>query len=191
MDNFLSILDPMFSYIDKGKLFRQPFMWLYYLIGSVLAIACLYGLTNVFDGFKHSRGGVTFFLILMIILLLAVAVFSIMYWFKRATQVNTGMPKNSRFFAIPAVANLLRCLGEWSGIVLACAGAYISLFASILASNDPMFSQIASYGFAGVVLFPIFGYVLIVFTRFLSESTLAIASIANDTRELATFNPAN
>lgn len=190
MDNFFNILDPMFKYIDKGKLFRQPFMWLYYLLGVVTAIMCLYRLGDIFDAFKYTKGSVTVFLILLIPLIFVIAIFSVLYWFKRATQVNANMPANSRFFAIPAVANLIRCLGEWAGIVVACAGAYMSLFGSILAQNS-FIGNYASYGFIGVVICPIVGYIIIVLTRFLSESTLALASIANDTHELATFNPAN
>lgn len=191
MGSFFNFLDPMFNYIDKGKLFRQPFMWLYYLIGVGCALWLLYSLGNIFDQFKHSKGSVTIMLILLIILVLAIAVFSVMYWFKRATQVNSDMPANSRFFAIPAVANLMRCLGEFSGIVIAGAGAYVSLFTAIFASDNYFMRDMAAYGLLGVVVCPIIGYIVLVVTRFFSESVLAIASIANDTRELATFNPAN
>lgn len=166
-------------------------MWLYYLIGVGCALWLLYSLGNIFDQFKHSKGSVTIMLILLIILVLAIAVFSVMYWFKRATQVNSDMPANSRFFAIPAVANLMRCLGEFSGIVIAGAGAYVSLFTAIFASDNYFMRDMAAYGLLGVIVCPIIGYIVLVVTRFFSESVLAIASIANDTRELATFNPAN
>lgn len=191
MNSFFNFLDPMFNYIDKGKLFRQPFMWLYYLIGVGCALWLLYSLGDIFDQFSHTKGSATFMLILLIFLDLAVAVFSVMYWFKRATQVNTNMPANSRFFAIPAVANLLRCLGEFVGIVIAGAGAYISLFTAIFASDNYFLRNMAAYGLLGIIVCPIIGYIILVVARFFSESILAIASIANDTRELATFNPAN
>ncbi|MDE6289054.1 MAG: hypothetical protein K2M00_09775, partial [Muribaculaceae bacterium] len=155
------------------------------------ALWLLYSLGNVFDQFKYAKGGTTVMLILLIILIIAIATFSVMYWFKRATQVNSNMPANSRFFAIPAVANLLRCLGEFCGIVVAGAGAYISLFTAIFASDNYFMRDMATYGLLGIVVCPIIGYIIVVVSRFFSESILAIASIANDTRELATFNPAN
>ncbi|MCM1032266.1 MAG: hypothetical protein NC405_00755 [Odoribacter sp.] len=184
--SFFNLLDPMFKYIDGGKLFRQPFMWLYYVIGVLTAFLCVYGVVQIIDMFKYAEGMGTLGLIFIMLVLLAMAVFSVIYWFKRAGDINNETPRGARFFAIPAIANLVRCFGEWASITFGIGGAVIALFAWIFASK---YFNMGGEGIFAVVIFPVAGYVFIIFTRFLSETILATASIANDVHELATFNP--
>lgn len=182
---FFNLLDPVLNYIDSGKILRQPFMWFYYLLGVLAALLCFYGVVQVCDAFKYMNGMGTLGLILAIIVLIAMALYSIIYWFKRASNVNGDVPVGARFTAIPAIANFIRCLGEWWGIAFGVGGAVICLFLGIFAAKYYGGGQL----FLGILICPIMGYVTLVFFRFLSESLLAIASIANDVHELATFNP--
>lgn len=184
--SFFSFLDPMFRYIDGGKLFRQPFMWLYYILGVITALACFGGVGKVCELFRYLEGIQILWGVIAILILLAAAVFSVLYWFRRASDVNADVPQGARFLAIPAVANLVRCFGEWISIVFGVCGTLITLFAWIFAANQ---FDLGGEGIFVVIAIPVFAYINLIFTRFLSESMLAIASIANDVHELATFNP--
>lgn len=191
MTSILAILKPMFDYIDSGKLFRQPIQWLYYALGVFLAIFMLYSISLTSDMFKI--GGVAIVVaVFIIILMIALAAFSLLYWFKRGNDVKIDTPKGARFVAIPVIANIIRCFGEYAGIVMAVSGVFIGVFAGIFW----LFSRELQYiidicPFILIIAGPIVGYLQLLVNRFLSESMLAIASIANDVHELATFNPVN
>lgn len=191
MTSILAILKPMFDYIDSGKLFRQPIQWLYYALGVFLAIFMLYSISTTSDMFKI--GGVAIVVaVFLIILMIALAAFSLLYWFKRGNDVKIDTPKGARFVAIPVIANIIRCFGEYAGIVMAVSGVFIGVIAGIFW----LFSRELQYiidicPFILIIAGPVVGYLQLLVNRFLSESMLAIASIANDVRELATFNPVN
>lgn len=191
MTSILAILKPLFDYIDSGKLFRQPIQWLYYALGVVFAIFMLYSISLTSDMFKI--GGIAIVVaVFIIILMIALSAFSVLYWFKRGNDVRIDTPKGARFVAIPVIANIVRCFGEYVGIVMAVSGVFIGVFAGIFW----LFSKELQYimdicPFILIVVGPVVGYLHLLSNRFLSEFMLAIASIANDTHELATFNPTN
>lgn len=191
MKGILAILKPLFDYIDSGKLFRQPIQWLYYAQGVVFAIFMLYSISLTSYMFKI--GGIAIVVaVFIIILMIALSAFSVLYWFKRGNDVGIDTPKGARFVAIPVIANIVRCFGEYVGIVMAVSGVFIGVFAGIFW----LFSKELQYimdicPFILIVVGPVVGYLHLLFNRFISEMMLAIASIANDTHELATFNPTN
>lgn len=191
MTSIIAILKPLFDYIDSGKLFRQPIQWLYYALGVVFAIFMLYSISLTSYMFKI--GGIAIVVaVFIIILMIALSAFSVLYWFKRGNDVSIDTPKGARFVAIPVIANIVRCFGEYVGIVMAVSGVFIGVFAGIFW----LFSKELQYimgicPFILIVVGPVVGYLHLLFNRFISEMMLAIASIANDTHELATFNPTN
>lgn len=181
---FNSLLDPMFNYIDNGRLFRQPFMWLYYLLGVLFAIGIFIGIIELFGDMKRMDASGKFGIILDAIIMLAACVFSVIYWFKRAPEVGKIVKPGSRFVAIPAVANLIRCLGEYTGILIGVGGFLLMLIAVLT-------EEYLGFSFGHILLVPVVGFIIVVISRCVSESMLAMVSIANDTHELATFNPVN
>lgn len=191
MTSILAILKPLFDYIDSGKLFRQPIQWLYYALGVVFAIFMLYSISLTSVMFKI--GGIAIVVaVFIIILMIALSAFSVLYWFKRGNDVRIDTPMGARFVAIPVIANIVRCFGEYVGIVMAVSGVFIGVFAGIFW----LFSKELQYimdicPFILIVVGPVVGYLHLLINRYISERMLAIASIANDTHELATFNPAN
>lgn len=191
MTSILAILKPLFDYIDSGKLFRQPIQWLYYALGVVFAIFMLYSISLTSVMFKI--GGIAIVVaVFIIILMIALSAFSVLYWFKRGNDVRIDTPRDARFVAIPVIANIVRCFGEYVGIVMAVSGVFIGVFAGIFW----LFSKELQYimdicPFILIVVGPVVGYLHLLINRYISERMLAIASIANDTHELATFNPAN
>ncbi len=44
-------------------------------------------------------------------------------------------------------------------------------------------SFIGSFGIAGIIMFPVLGYFIILLTRFLAEQFKALAAIANNTKK--------
>lgn len=185
MDKILSILEPLFKYIDGGKMFKQPFKVLYYVFGVLTCLGCLYFITQVFDMVKALNGGAYVWAILMLVVLLAAGVFSLIYWFKRAKLVGCDIPENTRFLAIPAVAGLTITFGEWMGLVVMFVGGLWGLLFAILMPITGNGADAFLVGLAITAGSIIGGYLTIIFFRLLGEQILAIGAIANDTSVIA------
>lgn len=177
MSSFFNMLDPLLKYIDDGQLFRQPFKWLFYAIGILLAGGCFYAIYNMFDKVEYMTGKHVFFIILMSLILIAVAIFCVVYWFNRAGEIEYELGIGN-LQAMPAVALLIRYLGECSGCVIAGAGCLGSLFVFLFFGDDSF--GIFDDAWKGIFMCPILGYVEILLSRFLAEMCVALANISND-----------
>lgn len=183
MDSINAFLNPVFEYLESGKLFRQPLAILYYLIGVAVCFYGIYRVIDFFSGYQFKYGGTEFkfFYILLAIVIIALCLFSIMFWFRRANMLKQERFEDTKFLAIPVVANLFRTIGEWLGVVTAVLLVWIGfLFIIFLAKYDMALS-----GLICMIAGPIIGYLTIVFFRYFAEAALAKAEIANNTRDTA------
>lgn len=180
-------LNPLFNYLDGGKLFSQPFRILYYAIGVLTCLSCLAGIAEAFDYIKYMKGIAYVFAVLISIVLIGAAVFSLLYWFRRASEVNSDVPENARFLAIPAVGGLVITFAEWLGIITAAVGVCVGILTAIILPFAVSYGggEVFLSGLGLAVGAAIGGYIIIVLGRLLGEQILAIGAIANDTRAIA------
>ena len=81
-------------------------------------------------------------------------------------------------------------MGEWIGTLVILVGFFVSLILVIFLGNhsdllsDFLDLPFLRSGVAGILLMPVYGFLIMVFTRFLAEQFRALASIANNTRKL-------
>ncbi|MBD5214059.1 MAG: hypothetical protein HDS75_04460 [Bacteroidales bacterium] len=181
MDKFTKLINPLFSFLDSGKLFKQPLMYLYYALGVAMCLLGIYFIVDNFDSFSYMPGAVKFYTIMMMLVLLAACVFSLMFWFHRANDLKNERFDETRFIAIPVVASLIRSIGEFLGLVL----AYLGVCSGILTILILSFEDSTAIGLGLGELFggAIAGYLLLVFFRYSAELILAIAAIANNTKD--------
>lgn len=187
MDKYFSFFNPVFDYLDSGKLFRQPFRILYYIIGLTIALGCLFSIGLVFDFIKDFNAAAYIYAVVGVMVLVASAVFSFIYWWKRAQDINTDVSQKSRFQAIPAVSGLIINLGEWIGVV----GAAITFVMGVVGAV--ILPMAEKYGNSHIfwkfimiaVLGPIVAYIFWVIFRLIGEQILAIGTIASETRKIA------
>lgn len=173
--------DSCIDYVDNGNFFRQPVKILYYLM-SIITLALPYTtLKTMIDIWDYIDGKTIFMDILLTIVGLFIAVCSFYLWVKRAKGLKLDAGENSRFIAMPIIANLLQTIGEWMFIVIGIGGGLSSLIAGIFGG----YSELAELGFAGVVVMPIAGYLCCLTMRFVAESTMALAHIANNTSAIS------
>ena len=178
-------LDSMFRYIDSGRLFRQPFQILYYVFGVLMALFSLYSLSYWYDLSEYAGGVMYVYMFLMGLVVIAIAAFTVIFWFRRAGDLINDMPNNARFQAIPAVSNLLITFGEWLGICGAIVTFSGGILGALLLSWDAYDSGDAFLGFlAMAVIGVIICYLILVFFRLIGEQILAIGVIANNTRKI-------
>lgn len=91
----LNILNPVLGFIDSGKFFRQPFKWLYIIIGVlniIIPIAMIIGVSN---GWDYMQGAMRFAMVLNILVAILVAFLGFLIWYKRAQNLN-AMLENPR-----------------------------------------------------------------------------------------------
>lgn len=176
------------SYIDNGHLFRKPFSWLYGLLAIInLAFPVYIGYQAWSFGLLRlvARDRVVFVLVWIIVAI--VSWLSFQLWWDRKTKVTTTSTEGDEFVATPVFSHLIQTLGEWLGTWLAIVGFTVALFTLIL-GDDTQVLWVLGLGFieadaSYIVLWPVYGFLIIVVTRFLAEQFRALSSIANNTRK--------
>ena len=183
--NIFNLLKPITDYIDSGRFFRQPFQWLYYFIGAVSALTPLYVLYILIESriFKYAHGGDIFAIILIWVVFSACCVCGLFLWLRRGKQLKELLPENSKFIALPCICNFVQTSGEFFGLFIGIFGFVGGLLSNLFGIGQD-FPLIAST-IPACVFSLIMGYVVVVFSRYISELILAIASIANNTEKIA------
>jgi len=183
MEKILSYLNLGIDFVDSGRFFRNPFKWIYYLIGIANFAIPFMLITDLINKSKWMGGKDIFMLVLLIIFSLAVAFITCYWWIKRGNSLTVDAKAGSRFVAIPMIANITQTAGEVVGIWVGVFGFLVVLVALLFAGSYEL-DGVSGYGIWGLVIFPIVGYLIVLFSRFLAELYLALASIANNTRSI-------
>jgi hypothetical protein len=191
MENkFFTFIKPYLSFIDNGHLYRKPFSWLYTLLAVVNLIVPIYIFNKAADNSIFDLPGKFIIVFLLLWLIIAFASWvSFQLWWDRKTKVTTTSVEGDEFVATPVFSHFLQTLGEWLGTWIGIVGFFVALLTTIILGDD---AYNLSYligipfletGFPYVILMPIYGFLIIVGTRFLAEQFRALSSIANNTRK--------
>ncbi len=185
---FFTFIKPYLAYIDNGDFFRKPFHWLYTLL-AILNIALplyfLYKLIEIFT--RYSPTGE--FVILSILAWLGIAVagwLGFQLWWDRKDKILEVSKGNDDFLAIPSYSHFIQTAGEWIGLWVAIIGFWTSLimlFSDSVRELFEFFQLGSSSPIKGLIVSPIYGFLIVVGTRVLAEIFRALASIANNTKK--------
>ena len=97
----------------------------------------------------------------------------------------------TEFSATLIFSEILQTIGEWIGTLIGIIGAGAGLIAFIFLGNDinEIFRMIGmrslAIGPAIIIVGPIAGFSIIIFSRFIAEQFRLFASLVNHTREIA------
>jgi len=189
-DTFFTFLKPYLNFIDQGKIYREPFYWLYQLLAVLNLIFPLYVLFLAIDNNLFDAGAkfVITFLLIWIILVLA-GWFSFQIWWDRKDNVTKISSENDHFAATPVFSHFIQTSGEWFGTWIAIVGFGTALITTLFLGDEArLFARATGLGFLGtgfvsIFLMPVYGFLVLVGSRFLAEQFRAIAAIANNTRK--------
>jgi hypothetical protein len=84
-------------------------------------------------------------------------------------------------------AHFIQTFGEWIGTWIGIVGFFVALLAIL--GSDAVYLTAAigvpfiQSGIASIILIPIYGFLIVVGSRFLAEMCRALASIANNTKK--------
>ena len=190
-DKFFDFIKPYLNYIDEGKIYREPFNWLYLIMAALNLIFPLYVFylaidNNIFDA--GAKFVVVFLLIWIVILIAGWIGFQI--WWDRRTKVSAISSDKDDFQATPVFSHFIQTSGEWIGTWIAIVGFGTALITTLFLGDEArFFNQATGIGFLGtgflsIVLMPVYGFLIIIASRFLAEQFKAIAAIANNTKKI-------
>lgn len=191
-NKFFTFFDPVLKYIDTGKFFREPFRWLYAIMAilNLLFPIAMLVMAIKNDLFRYGGGRFIAAFILVWIVIAFVSWIGFQIWWNRREKVYSVTGNNDDFVAIPIFSNFIQTLGEWLGMFVGIGGALFTLIAAIFLNGDTsmlhMFTPgpIASSGsLINIVLYPIYGFMIVVVARVMAETFRALAAIANNTKK--------
>lgn len=187
---FVNFISPLLKYIDDGHFFRKPFRILYMVLGGLSLLTPLAFLYTMIDaGMFEVSAKMTIGVLLLWLFLAAAYWLVFQVWWSRKDDVGEQKVAGEEFVSTPVFAHFIQTGGEALGILIAVAGAGFSLVSFIFLGDAPryMVNSLgivgADNGILGVVISPVIGFIIIVFTRFLSEQIKALAAIANNTKK--------
>ena len=109
-----------------------------------------------------------------------------MIWWNRKSKLETIINENDDFFVIPIFSHFIQTLGEWIGTWIGIVGFFVPIIlqekvAFLYRGLDIEFLETSSQ--FGILLMPIYGFIIIVFSRFIAEFYRVLCSIANNTKK--------
>lgn len=187
---FLTFIKPYLSFIDNGNLYRKPFNWLYAILAIINLILPLYVFYIAADNhiFDSPAKFIIVFLLEWVIIAFAGWISFQLWWDRKSKIIDTSV-EGDDFVATPVFSHLIQTVGEWLGTWIGIVGFGSALLTTIILGNEGgfLYSQIGigfmKTGWLYIVLMPIYGFLIIVATRFIAEQFRALASIANNTKK--------
>lgn len=187
---FFTFIKPYLSFIDNGHLYRKPFSWLYTLLAFVNLIIPVIIFAQAVDNriFDAPAKFIILFLLVWIIIAFASWI-SFQLWWDRKSKVITTSSEGDEFVATPVFSHLIQTIGEWLGTWIGIVGFSVALLTTLILGDEGYYLSrqlglgFMETGFLFIILMPIYGFLIIVATRFLAEQARALSSIANNTRK--------
>ena len=191
-NKFFTFITPYLNFIDRGDIFRKPFSWLYALNAIINLLVPFIALfwaieKNIFE-YGDSKVLMIFFFNWIVIVFASWVSFQL--WWDRRIKVTQTTIEGDEFLATPVFSHFVQTLGEWIGTWVGIVGTAISLSFTIFMGDIgsyymqdlgiPFFEA----GITSIILMPIYGFLIIVFGRFLAETFRALSSIANNTKKI-------
>lgn len=198
MDNkFFSFSAPYLSFIDQGHMFRKPFSWLYALIAILnllLPLVIIYEIIN--RGFFETETKTAFTILIVWAVIAFAGWISFQLWWDRKTKITYSSDQNAEFVATPVFAHLIQTFGEWVGTWIGLVGFSFALLTTIFLGQEanyliyefslPVVGEYLRSGAINIILMPLYGFLIIVLSRFVAEQIKALSAIANNTKQIKT-----
>lgn len=111
---FTNFINPYLNYIDEGKLYRNPFSWLYAFFAIVNLLVPIYILYQgiQFNLFDMPAETIASFLLTWVVVAF-VSWLSFQIWWNRRSKVLVTSAVGDDFVATPTFSHFLQTFGEW------------------------------------------------------------------------------
>jgi hypothetical protein len=177
---------PYLDFIDKSRIYSL----VYFVMAAVNLILPFVILYKVIDSgfFRLGANFVFAFIFSWIVIVFACWIGFQLWWNRRKRIVNIG---TSEFSATLIFSEILQTFGEWLGTLTGIIGFGAGLLASIFLGDDVNYLfRAIGMGYLGfgpviVIIGPVIGFFIIILFRFLAEQFRLLASLVNNTKEIA------
>lgn len=192
MENkFFTFIKPYLSFIDSGQFYRKPFSWLYIMLAILNLIVPLDVLYRAFDSriFDAPPEFVIAFILTWLIIAFASWI-SFQLWWDRKEKVKKISAEGDEYMATPGVSHFVQTFGEWLGTWIGFVGGTVALLTTLLLGDEGRYLlrqldyDFLQSGLLFVVLMPIYGFLIIIGTRYLAEQGRALTAIAANTKRV-------
>jgi hypothetical protein len=192
----LTTADTFFAYIDNGEIFRNGYKWVYIFFAVITGISPFGTLYTTFrySLFNMAFGTALAFLLIWLFILIA-GVLGCLLWWRRKNDLIAITSQNNEFIASVIFAHFLQTIGEILAIYLAVVGTGVCLVCGIFLGSernyelDNVLPIHPNVGLIGVIGFPVAGFLVLIFFRFIAEQIKALATIATNTKKWTGTTP--
>ena len=190
-NKFFTFIRPYLNLIDTGRLFRNPFSWIYILFAAANILFPLFLVYDVVDRnfFDYADSKLIIVFIFTFLFISFACWLGFQLWLDRKNKVITSSSEDDEFVATHVFSHFVQTFGEWLGTWIAIVGFGVSLIATIVLGDEAgsisyvLGMDFIEFGIMGIILMPIYGFMIIIVTRFIAEASRALASIANNTKK--------
>lgn len=192
-----SWISKILDVIDNGSFFRVPMEYCYRIIGVLSMCLCsIIGLSfpYLFIEEMDRAFSSTFFAFVdgaaLAVFFIAMGLFLLYFWFKRAKQLNERIPNGSDTVTIPIIADFIQCSHECTGLIymifIPIALIFFGFVGQFGLDHLDATSAIAFFILAipVSVVFILIGFGIVLLGHFIGERLRAIATIVNNTSEI-------
>jgi len=163
-------------------------LYLLHAVASLLVPLFLLGFALAIDVFKYQSVGIGICLVLMWLSIAFSFSLGFQVFLSRMEKIDTLFKADSEFVAIPLIADYIKTVGEYIGIVAISLAPCFVLFGIV--AYDIAKSAIPNVHAGVTIVFtPIFmailGYLTMLVAKFCAEGITAFAAIANNTKKAA------
>lgn len=186
---FSTFIEPLLNSIDSGVFFKKFFGLLYSFSGILAILSPLYLLYTIISYRIFSLNAKIIISVMIIWLIYTfVAWICFQIWWNRKKQLKNLYPYKSQVVVVPLFSHFIKTTGEVFGFSFGILGCMISLLAVLilgssgnyLLSSIPIFN-LFNTGLMSIILYPFFGFIIIVLFRVIGELIESISLIANNT----------
>lgn len=187
-NKFFSFFEPVLKYIDTGKFFREPFRWLYAILAILNLLFPIVLLVRAIESdlFRLGGGGLITVFIFIWIVVVFISWIGFQIWWNRRKKIYSIVTGHDDFVAIPVFSNFIQTFGEWLGMLIGIGNPMLILIVAVFLKGDTSMLRLPLVGsgaLINIVLYPIYGFMIIVVARVMAETFRALAAIANNTKK--------
>lgn len=192
-NSFLVIFKPLFSSMDNGSFYRHPFTWLYSSFAILNFIIPFFILYQIYDTgiFEAQTKIITTVMLLWLFIALACFIGFLLWWNGKSNHVFQSI-EEKQFIVTPMYSHFIQTFGEWLGMWVGIVGFGFALITTIILGKQahyfnmdfdlPMSNLLLNSGWVYIILMPIYGFMICLLFRFISEQMRALSIIADNTK---------
>jgi hypothetical protein len=188
-DNLFLSINGYLRSIDQGDFFIRVFQWVYLVFSVMNIFFPLYLLYLIVDNNVLDTNGKFIFLTLFVWLATAIAGwFSAQIWWDRRARIGYSSSEHQGYQVSHLFSNFIQTFGEWAGTYITIIGFVVALLANLFDERS-FFSGEMDFlpeadGIFALVIIPMYGFLIIVSSRFVAEQIRALFTIASNVRSI-------